>query len=222
MILYFKSLFLGFLVALPVGPIAILILQRSLQVGPLAGIASGIGAAVADGLIAFLAGLGLAALLEEIGRSQHFFVGGIGGLVLVLVGLKLFFQKPPALRTEEVLSERYLHHYLWDTLSVFLLTLTNPMTIIAFAALFAGSNLIPLDPRKIDYLRICLGVFSGSFLWWVLLVLLSRPIKRNISPLRIHRLLEIVGVILILLGGLSSFPRLGSLVDKIPFLNKIL
>ncbi|MBI2982499.1 MAG: LysE family transporter, partial [Deltaproteobacteria bacterium] len=205
MILYFKSLFLGFLVALPVGPIAILILQRSLQLGSLAGIASGIGAALADGFIAFLASLGLSALLEQYGTS-HPLVGGFGGIALVLVGLKLFFQKPPALQTEEVLSERYLHHYLWDTLSVFLLTLTNPMTIIAFAALFAGSNLIPLDPRKIDYLRICMGVFSGSLLWWVSLVLLSHPIKKNISPLRIHRLLEIVGVILILLGGLSSFP----------------
>ncbi|MBI2082327.1 MAG: LysE family transporter [Deltaproteobacteria bacterium] len=219
MILYFKSFLLGFLVALPVGPIAILILQRSLQIGWLAGIASGIGAALADGLFAFLAGLGLTALLEEIGGS-HPFVGGFGGIVLVLVGLKLFFQKPPALQTEEVLSERYLHHYLWDTLSVFLLTLTNPMTIIAFAALFAGSNLIPLDPRKIDYFRICLGVFSGSLVWWVILVILSHPIKRNLSPLRIHRLLEIVGVILIFLGGVSSLPRLGTLVNKIPILNK--
>ena len=163
--LFSQSLLLGFLVALPVGPIAILILQRSLRLGALAGLASGIGAAIADALFALLAVLGLAALLESI-RGAHHLVGGLGGLVLMGVGLRLFFQKPPSLETEEVLSERYLHHYLWDALSVLLLTLTNPMTIIAFGALFAGSNLIPLDPRRLDYATISLGVFCGSLLWW--------------------------------------------------------
>ncbi len=214
MILFFKSFVLGFLVALPVGPIAILILQRSLEIGGLAGLVSGIGAATADALFALLAGLGLAALLEGI-RESHHLVGGLGGFVLILVGLKLFFQRPPALKTEEVLSERYLHHYLWDSLSVFLLTLTNPMTIIAFGALFAGSNLIPLDPRRIDYLTISGGVFGGSLLWWVVLVILAQPIRKNLSLLRIHRTLELIGVVLILLGSFSFVPRLGPLWDRL-------
>ncbi len=220
MILFSTSYLLGFLVALPVGPIAILILQRSLGVNWLAGLASGIGAALADALFALLAGLGLVALLEGI-RESHHFVGGLGGLVLALVGLRLFFQKPPALHTEEVLSERYLHHYLWDSLSVFLLTLTNPMTIIAFGALFAGSNLIPLDPRRVDYLQISLGVFGGSLSWWVLLVVLAQPIRRNLSRLRIHRAMEIIGVIMIVLGGVSLVPRFGTLVDKIPWFHRM-
>ena len=221
MTLFLKSAFLGFLIAFPVGPIAILILQRSLKIGWLAGITSGIGAALADALFAFLAGIGLSALLEGV-RESHHFVGGLGGLVLVLVGLKLFFQKPPSLETEEVLSERFLHHYLWDTASIFLLTLTNPMTIIAFGALFAGSSLIPLDPRRLDYLMISAGVFAGSLLWWIVLTVLALPIRKNLSPLRIHRALELIGVVLIFLGGASLLPRLSSLVDKIPILNRIL
>lgn len=220
MTLFLQALFLGFLVAAPVGPIAILILQRSFQVGWRAGLASGLGAAVADALFAFLASLGLAALLEGY-RESHHFVGGLGALALILVGMKFFFQNPPALKTEEVLSERYLHQYLWDSLSVFLLTLTNPMTIVAFGALFAGSDLIPLDPRRIDYLRISLGVLVGSLLWWVLLVALAQPIRRNLSLLRIHRALEVIGVILIVMGGVSFVPRLGRLIDKISVLGRM-
>lgn len=219
--LFSQAFLLGFLVALPIGPIAILILQRSIQVGGWAGLASGIGAALADALFALLAGLGLAALLEEF-RGSHHFVGGLGGFILVLVGLKLFFQKPPKLETDEILSERYLHHYLWDAFSVFLLTLTNPMTIIAFGALFAGSNLIPLDPRRIDYLTISTGVFGGSLLWWLLLVVLAQPIRRNLSLTRIHRALEITGVVLIVLGAVTFVPHLSRLIDKIPFLSRIL
>jgi threonine/homoserine/homoserine lactone efflux protein len=150
-ILFSKSFLLGFLVAIPVGPVAGLILRRSLRIGSLAGLISGVGAAAADSLFALLASLGLAVLLEEIGDSRHY-IGGIGGFVLVFVGLRLFFQRPPNLDTAELLTERYLSHYLWDALSIFLVTLINPMTIIAFAALFAGSSLIPLDPRRIDYL----------------------------------------------------------------------
>ncbi|MBI2068356.1 MAG: LysE family transporter [Deltaproteobacteria bacterium] len=206
MMLFLKSAALGFLVALPVGPIAVLILQRSLQVNWLAGLSSGIGAASADALLSILASLGLAAVFESL-RESHHFIGNAGGIVLILVGIKIFFQRPPALDTEEVLSERYLHHYLWDGASVFLLTLTNPMTLIAFAALFAGSSLIPLDPRKMDYLQISLGVFSGSLIWWLILTSLAQPIRRNLSPLRIHRALEVVGIVLIALGAVSFVTR---------------
>ena len=219
--LFSQALILGFLVAFPVGPVAILILQRSIQVGWVAGLASGIGAALADALFGLLAGLGLSALLEQY-RDSHHFVGGIGGIALILVGLKLFFQKPPKLETEEVLSERYLRHYLWDALSVFLLTLTNPMTIIAFGALFAGSDLIPLDPRKIDYLTITFGVFSGSFLWWAFWVALAQPIRRRLSLERIHRILQGIGLVLICLGGFSIVPRWRTLIDKLVLLGHFL
>jgi len=217
--LFVKSLVLGLLVAVPVGPIAFLILQRSLQIGWGAGFMSGVGAAAADALFALVVSLGLSVLLEQLRDSRHL-VGGLGSIALILVGLKFIFQKPPALETEEVLSERYLHHYLWDAGSVFLLTLTNPMTVIAFAALFAGSNLIPLDPRRIDYVVISSGVLLGSFLWWVVLVFLAQPIRRNLSAVRIHQALEVIGIILVILGAVQLNPRVGLLIDKIPFLGE--
>jgi len=194
-----KAFILGFIVAVPVGPIAILIFQRSLSLGYLAGLASGIGAALADGLFAFLASLGIAALAETIEESI-IWVRPMGGLILLVLGGYFFFKKSLVLQTEEVLTPRYLHHYTWDAFSTFLLTLTNPMTVLAFAALFAGINLIPPGAKNVLYLETTLGVFLGSLIWWLVIILLSHPIKRTISPLKVHRLMQVLALLLMALG----------------------
>ncbi|MBI1910161.1 MAG: LysE family transporter [Deltaproteobacteria bacterium] len=207
--MFFKSLLLGFIVAIPIGPIALLILQRSLGLGYLAGFASGIGAAAADALFALFASMGLVALISWL-EKYYVWIQPVGGLIVVVLGLKFFFNKPPLLKADEVLTPRYLHHYTWDAFSTFLLTLTNPMTMFAFAALFTGSNLIPVDPRKIFFFEITSGIFCGSLSWWLILVTLSHPIKKNISPLRIRHVMQGLALVLIALGSwavLSSFPQ---------------
>jgi threonine/homoserine/homoserine lactone efflux protein len=217
MILFSKAFLLGWMVAIPVGPVGLLIIQRSLKVGSLAGVASGLGAALADGLFGFLAAVGLATLIGELEASRQF-VRPLGSLVLMVVGVYFFFQKPPPLETEEVLSVRYLHHYLWDLLSTFFLTLLNPLTIIAFAALFIGSDLIPEDPRKIQYLEVAGGIFSGSLLWWLLLVFLASPVKKALSSKVVHRIFQGIGLTLFGLALLSFIPRLGTMIDKLRLL----
>lgn len=208
------------MVSIPIGPVGLLIIQRSLKVGSLGGIASGVGAALADGLFGFFAAFGLVTLFGGLEESRHL-VRPFGSLVLMLVGIYFFFQRPPPLETEEVLSPRYLHHYLWDMLSAFLLTLMNPTTIIAFAALFAGSDLIPEDPKKIQFVEIMSGVFLGSLLWWLFLVVLARPIKRKLSPLMEHRILQAIGIVLMSLALLTFVPRVGSVIDKLKMLARI-
>lgn len=139
----------------------------------------------------------------------------------MLVGIYFFFQKPPPLETDEVLSAGYVPRYIWDMVSTFFLTLMNPMTIIAFAALFTGSDLIPEDPKKIQYLEIAGGVFSGSLFWWLLLVVLAQPLKNRLSPRVEHRLHQVIGIILMSLALLSFVPRLGTVIDKIKILMRI-
>lgn len=217
--LFSKACVLGLVVAIPVGPVALLIVQRSLAVGSLRGLASSLGAALADGLFGLLAALGLAALIEQLEVLRDM-VRPLGSVVLMIMGIYFFFRKPLTLETEEVLSGRYLRHYLWDLFSTFLLTLTNPLTIIAFGALFAGSDLIPEDPRKIQYLEIAAGVFAGSLLWWLILVVLARPVKRRLSFLMVHRIFQGIGMILMGLGLVSLIPRLGTVVDKFGLLFK--
>ena len=212
--LFSKSGVLGLMVAIPVGPVTLLILQRSLKVGSLTGIASGVGAALADGLFGLLAAIGLMTLVGGLEQTRHF-VRPLGSLVLMIVGIYFFFQKPPSLEADEVLAERYRPNYLWDMLSAHFLTLLNPTTLIAFAALFAGSDLIPEDPRKIQYFEITTGVFSGSLLWWLLLGALAKPIKKWLSPLMVHRILQVTGILLLVLALISFVPRFGSVMEKI-------
>ena len=208
--LLFKAFAVGLIIAIPVGPIAILIFKRSLGIGYLAGLASGIGAALADALFALMASIGVLALTGWIEESIVWF-RPIGGIFLIFLGIHFFFKKSPALQTDEVLTPRYLHHYPWEVVSTFLLTLTNPLTIFAFVALFTGVHLIPLSPTKVHHFEVTLGVFCGSLLWWCLIVLLSHPIKRVISPQRIHHLMQVLAVVLIALGvmaivfGISKF-----------------
>ena len=70
--LFWKSCFLGFMVAIPVGPVGLLVIQRSLSIGHIAGIATGLGAALADALLGFLAALGMVKLIGELDAGRHF------------------------------------------------------------------------------------------------------------------------------------------------------
>ncbi len=215
--LFFQACVIGGMVAIPIGPVGLLVIQRSLQVGWLAGVASGIGAAIADGIFGLCAALGLVALIGGVEEAKHF-IRPIGSFLLVLIGLYFVFQKPPAVETEEVLSARYTHHYFWDTVSTLILTLMNPITIIAFAAVFVGSGLMPEDPRRIDYLEVSTGVFTGSFLWWIFLVVAAQPLKKRLSPTILHRGFQITGLVLTVVGAVSFIPRLPSAIDKLEVL----
>lgn len=214
LILVLKACVLGFMVAIPVGPVAVLLVQRSLSVGSLAGLFTGLGAALADAFFGYMAALGLVALVEQLEVGSVFW-RPLGSLALIIVALHFIFQKPPKLEAEEVLSRGYQRRYWWDLVSSFFLTLINPTTIIAFAALFAGSDLIPEDPKRIQYFEIAAGIFSGSLIWWIILVAIAKPVKRMMSPEKVHRMMQAIGGVLISLALLSLVPRVGDVIDKV-------
>ena len=218
--LILKACVLGFMVAIPVGPVGILLIQRSISVGSLAGIFTGLGAALADAVFGYLAALGLVALVAQLEVGKHFW-RPLGSLALIIVAAYFIFQKPPKLEAEEVLTGGYQRRYWWDLVSAFFLTLLNPTTIIAFAALFAGSDLIPEDPRRIQYIEIALGILGGSMAWWLLLVSIARPVKKKMSPHKVHLVMQAIGGVLLTLALLSLIPRVGGVVDKIRVLIKM-
>ena len=146
-----RGVWLGFSIAAPVGPIGVLVLKRALQSGRWAGIRSGFGAALADLIYGFLAvaGVRLAA-----GYSRG--VAIAGGSVLLWLAWRSWKERPRADGDGEA-EERYR-----GTLATFLLTLSNPMTILSFAAMVASAG---ADAPAL----FVVGVFSGSMLWWVVL-----------------------------------------------------
>ncbi len=161
--LLLKGLVIGLSIAAPVGPIGVLCIRRTLSDGRIAGLVSGLGAATADAFYGCVAGFGLTFISNFLVRQQFGF-RLIGGGFLCYLGVKTFAAKP-ATNEATVKGNGLIAGYA----STFFLTLTNPMTILAFAAVFAG---LGLGETEGDYLAAGLlvsGVFLGSALWWLAL-----------------------------------------------------
>lgn len=160
--LFVKSLFLGLAIAAPLGPIGALCINRTLERGFAAGVAGGLGTALADGVYAALAALGFAAFSNVLGMIDTP-LRLVGGAFMLWLGWKSMTPKPPG--SAATISARDLFGTIAAT---FLLTITNPMTILSFAAIFAGLGLAS-ETGGIDAALVVTGVFAGSMLWWVTL-----------------------------------------------------
>lgn len=160
---FMKGVAIGFSIAAPVGPIGILCIHRTLSDGWSTGMLSGLGAACADMVYGGIAAFGIRAVSEFL-LGQQVWIRTVGGLFLIYLGIRTIFSVPS--EGEMPSSQRGL---LGAFLSTFLLTLTNPMTILSFGAMFAGFGLLNEGVGYSVSALIVLGVFLGSGLWWFIL-----------------------------------------------------
>lgn len=158
-----KGIVIGFSIAAPVGPIGVLCIRRTLADGRAAGLLAGLGAATADALYGCVAGFGMT-LISSFLVSQQTWISLIGGAFLCFLGVKTLFSKP-AKESANIRKKGLLGSYI----STFFLTLTNPMTILSFAAIFAGLGLASESTNYSSAGILVLGVFIGSAAWWLLL-----------------------------------------------------
>ncbi len=158
-----RGLIIGFSIAAPVGPIGVLCIRRTLADGWASGLVSGLGAASADAIYGSIAGFGLA-FISNFLVSQQAWLRLVGGIFLCFLGVKTLLAKP-AEQAAAGKSRGLLAAYA----STFFLTLTNPMTIISFAAIFAGLGLAAAGGNYGSAGVLVLGVFTGSASWWLLL-----------------------------------------------------
>ena len=162
MTLFLKGLGFGFVLAGTVGPMWLLCFRRTVAHGPLAGFASGMGIAVADGFYGAVAAFGLTAISEAL-LAHRFWIGLVGAVFLLYLGVKTLLSHPTLEKPSEE-RKSYANAFL-STLG---LTLANPPTILAFVAIFAGLGLA----SNADYgtaALIVAGVFLGSASWWIIL-----------------------------------------------------
>jgi len=188
--LFLKGLAFGFVLAATVGPMWILCFRRTIAFGALAGFVSGMGIAVADGLYGAIAAFGLTAISGLL-LSYSFWVGLVGAAFLVYLGIKALIGAPPAASPEEKTTG-----LVKAFLSTLGLTLTNPPTILAFVAIFAGLGFA----SSADYgaaSLIVLGVFLGSAAWWIVLSSAAARLRERIGP-RLARAINIVSGVIIL------------------------
>lgn len=185
-----KGIILGFSIAAPVGPIGILCIRKSLQFGRLSGFCSGLGAAVADTVYGIIAAFGLAALSNFLLAGQ-FWLRLIGGAFLIYLGLKTFLAKPTE-KSSEVSHKTLLS----DFVSTFFLTMTNPMTILSYLAVFAGLGLSDTAGNYVHAAWLVLGVFIGSACWWLILSEIVTLFRKKVGQKAMTWINRVAGLII--------------------------
>jgi threonine/homoserine/homoserine lactone efflux protein len=191
-----KGLIIGFAIAAPVGPIGVLCIQHSLQDGFKVGLMTGIGAAFADGIYGLIAGFGLTSVSNLL-IAHQFWIRIIGGSFLLYMGIKLILSLPQK-QSNKYKPDRSPLHACGTT---FLLTLTNPATILSFIAIFAGLGLGTINPDYAQAIILVLGITLGSAFWWILLSGgVAFILRRKVNSLLLRIIQRLSGTTIIAFG----------------------
>jgi len=185
-----KGLIIGFSIAAPVGPIGVLCIRRTLAKGRTSGLLSGLGAATADAIYGCIAGFGLT-FISNFLISQQVWLHLIGGMFLCYLGLKTFLSRP-AEQAAPAKGNSLVGAYA----STFFLTLTNPITILCFAAIFAGLGLGSVTRHYGSAAALALGVFTGSAVWWFILSSSVSMFRTKLNPHGLSWVNRISGIVI--------------------------
>lgn len=184
-------------IAIPVGPIAVLCMQYALSRGFMIAFFAGVGAALADTCFGLLAGLGLTVITDWIFLNKCW-IQLVGGIFLCYIGAELFFTK----NHETILIDKKATP-LNALTSTFMLTLANPLTILAFMALFGYFGLVNVSLSPKNASMAIFGVFIGSLTWWTLLTYIAAKLRPHFTDKGMIRFREFGGALL-LLGGIAA------------------
>jgi threonine/homoserine/homoserine lactone efflux protein len=192
-IYFLKGLIIGFAMAVPIGPIGIMCIRKTLAEGHPRGLIVGLGAATADSLYGSIAAFGLT-FVSDVIASQHFWLRLVGGGLLLFLGISTFRvkRKDPVIPSD---NEDLLGSYV----SAFFLALTNPVTIFAFVAVFAAFGL----GHRLIVISACilvLGVFTGSCLWFLALGYVATLFRKKLDSTGLRWVNRISGSLIILSG----------------------
>jgi threonine/homoserine/homoserine lactone efflux protein len=198
--LLFKGAMMGLVVAVPVGPLGLLCINRALLRGPWYGLFSGLGVATADALAGAIAALSIS-LVSQFLVDHQFFFRLTGGVFLCYLGYEIYRSHA----REELRPTRTVNGLLGTYVTTFLLTFSNPVTILSFVAIYAGWHVQSMSGHYVEAAVFALGVFIGSASWWVALFL-GLTIFRDRFNLRllwwIHRIsgigIAVFGMVLLL------------------------
>jgi len=204
---------IGIVVAAPIGAVNLICMRRTLSYGPLNGFISGLGAALGDGLFAIIAAFGLSALSELVLRLEGV-LKLVGGVFLIALGLHTYLADPKKLGIRRPKGKALdgtddLPH---TVVATFFLTITNPATLLAFTAIFAGAAAdLHYTQSAASAGFLAIGVLAGSAAWWFVVTLAVGMLHGQLSDAWLHRVNQISGGLIALLGLVV----LGSLV--VPF-----
>ena len=202
LIFLLKGIAVGIVIAVPVGPVGVMCVRRTIFEGKRAGFVSGLGAATADALFGLIAALGLTFVSDWL-IGYHQWLRIAGGFYLLYIGGSALLAKLEARQSSEPNAESALRHFL----STFALTLTNPITILAFLGIFSALGLSGADATFARAAMMVLGVWLGSLLWWLALTFGLGSLFHSFEARHLKWINHASGTILLLSGaGLLAAP----------------
>jgi threonine/homoserine/homoserine lactone efflux protein len=192
-----RGFLIGFTIAMAVGPMSLLTMRRTIAHGRLYGLVSGLGIATADASYGAIAAFGLTAVTATLVGARTP-LGLIGGGFLIWLAIRTLRAHPAGVNAAAAddrpgLPSAYL--------SIYGLTMTNPTTILSFAAIFAGFGLA--GSGLLDAAILTVGVFLGSSLWWVLLTTAVGLLRSRLTPAILVWINRASGAVLLGFGGLA-------------------
>jgi threonine/homoserine/homoserine lactone efflux protein len=193
--LFIQGIIVGLTLAVPVGPISLVCIHRTVANGRLHGIFSGLGVATADSLYAAVAFLGLTAVSGLIIGHQSLF-RFIAGIALILVGIQVFRSIPAA-----VSDGNGQEPYLRDYLSLLAIAGTNPLTIIFFITILPGFGVVAQGTSLIAAVPFVAGVFLGSAIWWIVLCGSLGSVRSRMSAQNLRRINRVSGILVTSFGA---------------------
>jgi threonine/homoserine/homoserine lactone efflux protein len=199
---FVRGLLIGLSIAAAVGPMCILCIQRTLYKGRLYGLVSGLGIATADAVYGSIAAFGLTVISTFL-ISHQVWIRLLGGLFLAYLGIKTILTGPA-----ERAASASAHNFPGAYLSTFLLTLTNPTTILSFIAIFAGIGVGAASKSYLSAAIVVCGVFLGSSLWWFLLTGGVSLLRERFTAQWLLWINRISGIVIALFGIFVLFSLL--------------
>jgi threonine/homoserine/homoserine lactone efflux protein len=191
---FLKGLILGFSIAAPIGPMGLICIRRTLAQGRLNGLVTGLGVATADAFYGSVAGFGLTFIANFL-IHQQIWVRIVGGLFLCYLGVKAILSKP--VKSDNSEQGRSLAGAYF---SMLFFTLTNPLTILTFAAMFAGLGLTSAGGNYGRAALLVAGVFCGSAFWWLILSSLVNMLRAKFNYQRMIWVNRISGFLIVGFG----------------------
>ena len=207
--LLLRGLIAGLIIAAPVGPVNVLCMHRTILNGWKAGVVSGLGSACADGIYGAIAGFSISFVIGFLQR-ELFWIRLFGGILLMGIGVWYFFKDPGSFDSDDGSSAAS------DFRSTFLLTLTNPTTVLSFLAVLAA---LGMGRHRHWWLTVFLvaGIFLGSMLWWIVLSSIVNRLRGRVTAAGLRWMNRIAGLAIGAFGVASFLLRSSrSIKEKYP------
>ncbi len=192
-----KGIVLGIAISMPLGPIGIILVNRTIKRGFFSGFFSGLGIALADTLLAALGGIGFNVIVGFI-KEQRFVISIVAGIIIIGVGLKVLLSNP----VKDFRNREKANKSFWrDFYSLFVLTISNPYTIFIFVAFFSGIHINgTINPGLVPFFLIP-GILIGAVAWWFMLSYFVSRYKKKIRLRKIVKLNKVAGMAIVVLGA---------------------